>query len=96
MPRVTKKTSAIKYLKHKVSLRKEARLQRMYESDDDSILDIIDPRKWERLLARVRSDRYLFRKKHRHERTLFDLKDALSLEDDLECDFNYDKFRYNA
>jgi hypothetical protein len=48
------------------------------------------------LLARVRSDRYLFRKKHRHERTLFDLKDALSLEDDLECDFNDDKFRYNA
>ena len=61
MPRVTKKTSAIKYLKHKVSLRKEARMQRMYESDEDSILDIID-RKWERLLTRVRKDRYLFKK----------------------------------
>ena len=91
MPRVTKKISTIKYLKHKVSLRKEARMQRMYESDDDSILDIID-RKWERLLARVRKDRYLFRKKYRRELNLFDLKDALNLEDSLERKYNDDEF----
>ena len=93
MPRQTSKTIAIRYLEEKVQARAEAKLQRSIESDDDSVIDMMD-RRWERLLAKTRKRRYLYRKKYRRrENKTFGLEDSVNLEETIKNGhFNDDEF----